>query len=285
METFEQFCQNNVGWDGGRALEHEMKDNYDIALSVYDRYVTHHMGEKGPKIGDIVEFSDGFQVYKQAKIVEDLYFRGKHGMMCVCEQGTSHTDGVHFSTSGGAFKSFHKAKFQYAGKAKNTVWTWGCNGPGASQGIYFTLDVDKWIIPYEKPAGSYVELNGKDGNYPVTIKNPGEWYSGKCFVSTKAFLAWAEYVGYKHKSDGHGTVHRNSPQKLVRKYVTEDEQIPKDGKPLKAVSNGDIRDAWVVTTDDAVTTYVDHRYSTQRPIGEWADMDEWNKYNGNPLGV
>lgn len=300
MEKYEDFKVRNANWgEYGFVTEKEMQRNYEIALNVEKKYMEKFGNINEPRIGDIVEFADDFQVFKHAKIVEDLYYKNEYGVLCICENGTSFTSGTGFSTSGGAFVRRHKSLLKYAGEEENLVWTWGCNGSGAHQGIYFPLKVRKWIIPYESPKfASRVIIHGRFSKnpygepfrYAVGIENFGHCGFGECFESIKAFRAWADYVGYK--SNPHWSIFdRRSSQKLVRKFVCKDSDIPADGKPLKALNNGRIRDAWVVSNEREIITYVDHR-SNGDPMGarfgtpEYEEeMKLYRKYHANPLGV
>ena len=153
-----------------------------------------------------------------------------------------------------------------------------------------TLKVRKWLIPYEpiKVRSTATIRKNELGKYGVEIQNFGDWYNQIRFDSIKAFLAWAEYAGYEHNNDGHGTFERRSPQRLVTNYVCDKKDIPENGKPLKWVNNGRIRDAWVVADENTVTTFVDHtpkkeyRYGTPQSDKE---IELFHKYSGNPLGV
>lgn len=292
METYEQFAARNAAFGGGGFYNSEktMKANYEIAKAIIEKYESNATEE--PRLGDIVEFSDGFQVYTHAKITEDVYRLKEHGLMCVCENGSSWTDGVHFSTSGGAFRSIHKSRMQLVGEETNMVWTWGCFGAGASMGIYFPLKVRKWLVPYEpiqKRSSIDIRMTDKENRYKVSVRNFGDWYCAMCFKTIKAFNAWAEYVGYKHESNGHGSFHRDSPQRIVRKYVCHENEIPKDGKPLKTIDNGRVRDSWVVTTDELVTIYVENFKPYTMPkfgtVQSDIEIAEFWKYDGNPMGV
>ena len=145
MFTFEEFEKiNKSHW-----LDYQMQKNYEIALQVEKNYYEKYGTAKEPKIGDIVEYADEYHVYKYASIVENLYYEDESTRVCVCENGHSHTNGKFFSTSGGAFYGMDKSALQYVGEEINYVWTWGCEGAGASQGINLPLKVNKWIIPYD----------------------------------------------------------------------------------------------------------------------------------------
>ena len=295
METYEKFKERNAGWEYcGFCTEKDMRRNYEIACEVEIIYNNTFRNIHEPQIGDIVEFSDGFQVYDHAKVVENLYGNSKYGMLCVCENGGSHTDGKYFSTSGGAFKAIHKSKFQYVGESENLVWTWGCHGAGAYQGIYFPLKVRKWIIPYEKiECRSFLTIRGKNSRYSaVSIENVGEFFCAASFCSIKAFNAWAEYVGYKHNSFGNGSFEQRSPQRICDKCYTDPAwKVPEGAKPIKVIRNGDLKDAWVVTTEESITYYWPNIYdpTAKNPRCGTPEYEkefaERRKYKGNPLGV
>lgn len=306
METFEKFKQRNAAfgaYDIPKLHEEEMLKCYAIANQVAEDYQRNYGHIEGPRIGDIVEFADEYRVYKHGKIVENLYGGSKYGMLCVCENGSSHTDGKGFSTSGGAFKAIHRSKLQYAGEAENVVWTWGCYGSGAHQGIYFPLKVQKWIIPYEQPVcRSMVTIRGRgckscDGHTlaAVSIKNCGAWFNVESFCSIGAFKAWAKYVGYEY-GNWRGTFEKMSRIRIEDKcYTDKNWQPPKGAKPIKIIRNGDVKDGWVLNTGDTILYLWPNIYDPNEKHPEYGTPEYkaasdgrlrlFLKYQGNPLGV
>lgn len=300
MENFETFAKRNVNFGSYQASEQELRKCYLVACDVERRYQEKYGSIDGPRIGDIVEMADDFEVYKSAKIVENLYGGSEHGMLCICEHGTSHTDGHYFSTSGGAFRHVHKSKLQLVGEAENVVWSWGCYGAGANQGIYFPLKVRKWIIPYEQPCcRSWVEIRGRgvkhcDGTVlpAVSIETVGTLYYSQTFRSILAFMAWAEYVGFKYHRYGSDIHKWCSPQVVETKCYTDPSwQPPKGAKPIKVLANGRMHDGWVLSTDDAITYWWPNIYDPEHPqprfgSEEYAEeMKVYRRYNGNPMGI
>lgn len=303
--TYEDFKRANAAFGSynfPKLHEEEMLKCYAIANQVAEDYQENYGHIEGPRIGDIVEFADEFRVYDHGKIVENLYGGSKYGMLCVCESGSSFTNGEYFSTSGGAFRSIHKSKLQLVGDAENVVWTWGCYGSGAHQGIYFPLKVRKWIVPYEKPVcRSKVQFFGRNrknhlGDYltPVRIENfGGIGAGGESFCSIRAFKAWADYVGYKYGSwRDRGTFEKVSAQRIADKCFTDKAwQPPKGAKPIKIIRNGRLKDAWVVTTDDCIMYYWPNIYDPEHPEPRYGtpeyerEFRERRKYNGNPMGI
>lgn len=300
METFEEFARNNVTFDNGNYYifsgnrrNAEMLENYEIAKRTVERYEQCYGSIEGPKIGDVVEFSDGFEVFKHAIICEDCFGESKHGLLYVCEHGKSWTNGKGFSTSGGAFRHIHKSLMLPKGRDKNMVWTWGCNGAGANQGIYFSLDVNRWLVPYE-PIESrsnvtiYYEKEQAEQYGKIAIRNVLDWYTAQSFESVKAFKAWAEYVGYKY-ANKKGTYFKTSPQTIKREYVSCKNEIPKGAKPLKLIDNGELTDAWAFTTDESVTYYINYSQRNYHPKYGTPEYEayhkEYRKYANNPLGV
>lgn len=292
----------NAGWNPNYGIprsDKEMMRNYEIALKVEKTYNETYGSIDGPRIGDVVEFADEYQVFKHAQISENLYGGSKFGMLCICENGSSWTNGRTFSTSGGAFIGKHKSHLKPAGEDEILVWTWGCYGAGASQGIYFPLKVRKWLIPYEPvKCRSMVTIRGIgaktwNGDHlpAVSIENSGSWCYGESFCSVKAFLAWAEYVGYKHHSFGNGTFKRESPQKIEDQCYTDPEwKAPEGAKPIKLVRNGKLKDSWVVTTDAGIMYYWPNLFEPYKPTDfsspEYAkEVAEYRKYSDNPIGV
>ena len=291
METFENFKVRNASFGSyGYPTKEDMEKCYEIAKGIEKTYNEKYGSIEGPRIGDIVELSDGFTVYRHGKIVENHYGGSEYGMLCICEQGTSFTNGKYFSTSGGAFRHIHKSKLQYVGEDVNMVWTWGCYGAGANQGVYFPLKVRKWIVPYEQPLkASFVNIRArsKERSYAVRVENSSNCYSFECFESVRAFKAWAEYVGFEYERYN-STFNLVSPQHLQRTYVCEDNQIPKNGKPLKMIHNGRCRDAWAVKEGYNIIIFIDHRPQPEAHYGSEEfekEMALCRKYGGNPLGV
>lgn len=294
MESYENFKSRNAAFGNYNiptCHEKEMQKCYAIALQVEKTYNEKFSKTDEPQIGDIVEFADDYHVYKHAKITEDLYGDGK---LCICENGGSWTDGESFSTSGGAFVRKDKSLLQYAGEDFNVVWTWGCYGVGAHQGIYFPLKVRKWIIPYEPKNVKRSIINFKkndDGEIiSVAIENSDScMYSVMGFNSMAAFKAWAEYVGYEyHMENERGYSH----QKVLQKCWTETVPKPENGKPIKVLANGRIHDGLVVTEEFSVTQWWGNIYRPHAAYGtpEYKkECDEelmlHRKYAQNPMGV
>lgn len=304
--TYEDFKRANAAFGNynfPKLHEEEMLKCYAIANQVAEDYQESYGHIEGPRIGDIVELSDGFRVYEHGKIVENMYGGSKHGMLCVCHSGSSFTNGKYFSTSGGPFTAIHKSKLQLVGEDENLVWTWGCYGAGGGQGIYFTLKVRKWRVPYD-PAmlkRSKVTFYGRgrkrfDGReFPaVAIEHfDGTMCYAQSFCSIGAFKAWADYVGYHYKDDGRGAFVKVSRQRIEDQcFTTKDWQPPKGAKPIKIIRNGDLKDAWVVTTDDRIKYYWPNIYDPENPLGPRYGSPEYErmfaerrKYDGNPMGI
>lgn len=293
--SYEEFVAMNAGFNEGSWSDKDMELNWKIVQEVAETYRRRFPDNVAPKIGDIVEFSDGFHVYRNAKIVEDLYYKSEYGVLCICENGSSHiTKNAGFSTSGGAFVRRHKSKLKRNGFDSNTVWTWGCNGIGAGQGIYFQLRVNRWVIPYDESSvvRSTVRINGcgaksADGTKipAVVVGNTSEWFGFQTFESIKAYKAWAEHVGYRTFQQN-SCFHLESNQRLVRKYIVKDEDIPKDAKMIKMVSNGRVRDCWVTSEENDIIFNIDNRSIPEIKYGTKEDEEErlmfW-KYSSNPL--
>lgn len=285
MFTFEEFQKiNRSHWD-----EREMQRNYAIALQVEQTYYDRFGNAKQPKIGDIVEYTDGWRIYTGASIVENLY--GSEPEICICDKGHSFTSGRGFSTSGGAFHSMDASLLQYVGEAINYVWTWGCNGIGANQDINIPLKVNKWIIPYDAKKVKRSTVNFKRNDQAdcdaIWIENSDDcWIHAHSFKSKKAFEAWAKYVGYEFHMDGEKAY---SAQKIVKRCWVDPDKKPENGKPLKVIANGRVHDGLVVTEETCITEWwyngsnePYHTYNT--PEGQ-KEIELFWKYDGNPMGV
>lgn len=285
MFEFEQFERiNRSHWS-----EDEMRRNYEIALKVEERYYATYGTAMEPKIGDIVEYTDGWRVYSNAKIVENLYCDGTD-KVCVCDSGHSFTNGDYFSTSGGSFHSKEKALMQYVGEAENYVWSWGCYGSGADQGINIPIKVNRWIIPYDPKAVKRSTVRFKQCNPEVSesvwIENSDEcWIHAKTFKSKRAFEAWAKYVGYEYHMEGEVAY---SPQKIVNRCWTENVPKPENSKPIKVLANGRVHDGIAVTEDTQITEWWPNLPESYPPYGTVEDQEQMKaywRYNENPMGV
>lgn len=292
MIEFERFKKmNQLNWS-----DDEMQKNYTIALRIEESYQNKFGSIKTPQKGDIVEFADDYHVYKSASIVENVYFEDENTRICICENGSSHiTPNLHFSTSGGAFRGKDKASLVYAGEDENIVWTWGCHGAGADQGIYFPLKVNRWIIPYDPKSvkRSIVYFRkGEDGKKDagVEIQNSESCMCyAHTFKSRKAFEAWAEYTGYEYYMDENEDK-AYSPQEVKQRCWTETVPKPQNGKPIKVLANGWIHDGLVVKEEFCITEWWENAWRTD-PIPQYGSpeyhkqMQEYFKYHNNPMGV
>lgn len=285
MFTFEEFQKIN---SQSKWSERDMQLNYAIALKVEQTYYDRYGNAKEPKIGDIVEYTDGWEVFKGASIVENLYH--SEPQICICDAGHSFTDGRAFSTSGGAFHSKDQSLLQYVGEDINYVWTWGCNGVGANQDINIPLKVNRWIIPYNtlevKRSIVFFKRNDQEGDCAVWIKNTHEWFHAHSFESKRAFEAWAKYVGYEYYMDGEKGY---SHQKLVNRCWVDPDKKPQNGKPIKVLANAKVRDGFVVTEDTCITEWWENnrteRCAVYGSIEYRTEMEMYHKYKYNPMGV
>ena len=109
--NFETFCNMNRGYNGVGTKE-EQKENFAIANQVESEFYNHYdRTKKTPQRGDVVVFSDGFQIYERGNVEScDQY-----GMLYLCENGSTFTDGRCFSTSGGSFTHLHASHFVFVG--------------------------------------------------------------------------------------------------------------------------------------------------------------------------
>lgn len=286
MITFEKFEKLNQH----RWSDDEMQKNYAIALKVEKNYIEKFGSIEGPKLGDIVEFTDGFRVYKHASIVENVYFEDQNTRVCICENGSSHTySGQNFQTSGGAFHGMDKASLVYVGEDENIVWTWGCYGAGANQGIYLPLKVNRWIIPYNpkevKRSTVYFQEDG------VHIQNSESCMCyAHTFKSRRAFEVWAGYTGYEYQMNEDGNK-AFSPQEVKQKCWTNVVSKPENGKPIKVLANGYIRDGLVTKEEFCITEWWENIHKPNQKLPAYGtleykkQMEEYQKYHNNPMGV
>ena len=281
MIDYSKFQELNLGWS-----DNEMQKNYAIALQIEKKYMEKYGNTKEPKIGDIVEFTDGYQVYKHACIVENMYYENPNERVCICENGNSHVNSnIHFQTSGGAFVGKDKSSLVYMGEDENIVWTWGCHGAGANQGIYFPLKVNRWIIPYDTKSVKRSLVYFREGQVHIQNSNSCMTYA-HTFKSIEAFEAWARYTGYEYYMDENGD-RAYSPQEVQQRCWTGTLK-PLGGKPIKVLANGRVHDGLVINDTLCITEWWGNIGSSITAYDSPAyhkQMKEYYKYHNNPMGV
>lgn len=283
----EQFIKQNAGWDPKYGLGHkeeEWQENYDIACKVEERLQNNYPMDGDVHPGDLVEISDGYRVYKNALVCSI----GKNGVCEVCERWSAFTFGKSFSVSGGVWHSIHKSNFVRNGNGVATYWTWGRNGAGADQGIYFPVLVQRWIVPYEKqqPETTVLFRTSKLRSEPrVSITGPG-FSTLATFCSVKAFKAWAEYVGFGYEKLGqawNGVISRRGKQNITDRLFWTMDDLPDGAKPLFAMSNGSMVQCYVSNDGDTITTWRPNPNS--KAVFNPLPFEEAKRYYSNPMGV
>ena len=101
-----------------------------------------------PLNGDAVHvYGKNGKEYANARLTESCFYPEK---ACICTQpSTPHVSFnkyIFTSTSGGYFRSVENAALKNIGTKKVKFWTWGRNGAGAHQGIYFDSEMNAWEI-------------------------------------------------------------------------------------------------------------------------------------------
>lgn len=287
MISIDQFIKQNTGWDHKYGLFHEDKEwseNYDIACEVEERLHSNYPMDGEVHPGDLVEISDGFRIYKNALVCSI----DKNGMCEVCEQWSAFTYGKAFSVSGGVWHSIHKSNFVRKGNGRATYWTWGRNGSGANQGIYFPVLVQRWLVPYGKPQPETTVLfrTSKLRSEPrVSIKGAG-LLTLASFCSVKAFKAWAEYVGFGYERVGQawcGVICRRGKQNIEDRLFLVKDDIPEGAKPIFAKSNGYMVQCYVSNDGDTITTWRPNPNS--KAVFNPLPFEEAKRYYDNPMGV
>lgn len=258
--NYEQFKNANLGWDNGSCYisdawsEKYMRKNYEISRNVkrefykhYDRHATI------PQKGDVIEFVHDNKLYRHAA-VEGV---DKYGVMYVCEQASTHTNGKHFSTSGGAWTHIHISHFEFAGYEERRFWTWGAHGAGGNQGIYFTILVKKWRqkdMPKIKPFVEIYFLNPyymERGSQVVVLNE--DRYIGEEFKTIKRFKEWSAYVGLTYHKEDSERYFAN--QFLESKCFWSTDELPEGCKPIKAYCNGNKVRCYVHNDGTTITYY------------------------------
>lgn len=255
--------------------------NLQIAQNVENNFYTWYDKTKTtPQKGDIIEFTDGFTVYPHAQ-VEDV---NKDGVMYICENGSTHTDGKYFSTSGGAFSHIHASHFEYVGEETRIFWTWGCFGSGAGQALYFPITVKKFrqknmeVKPWHEI--HFCNTNCKNRGMKVQIMQDLQYIAYE-FIKIKAFRAFAGYVGLTYRKDDNGRYFTD--QFLRNEYFGKIKELPNGCKPIYAMSNGSMVVCYVHNEGKTITTYRPN--PNAKDVYKPLEFDESSKYYGNPLGV
>ena len=287
MIGIEQFKKYNAAWDTKYGLTHSEKEwaeNYDIACEVEERLQSHYPMDGEVHPGDLVEISDGYRIYKNALVCSI----DKNGVCEVCEQWSAFTFGKAFCVSGGVWHSIHKSNFVRKGNGRATYWTWGRNGSGANQGIYFPVLVQRWLVPYGKPQPETTVLfrTSKLRSEPiVSIKGEG-LLTLASFCSVKAFKAWAEYVCFGYESSGqawNGVISRRGKQNIVDRLFWTKDDLPEGAKPLFARINGDMVQCYVSNDGNTITMWRPNPNS--KAVFKPLPFEEAKRYYDNPMGV
>lgn len=284
---FEQFSKINAGWRGlfgAYGREKDMIRNLEIANDVASKFYNHYdMSNMKPQKGDIIEFVNYNTLYKNAN-VESV---DRFGLMYVCENGSTFTDGECFSTSGGSFARIHESNFEFVGYEHRKFWTWGCHGSGANQGIYFTIKVKRFRQKnIHLTPENYIYIGNKyyteNGYGKVQILDDSVYgYIIQEFKTIKAFKAFAEYVGLTyHKLDSYKYV---TEQFVINGSFNSLEQLPKGVKPFYGLSNGEMVTCYAYNDGKAITLYRPN--PNYKDIYKPLDIDGYRKYSGNPLGI
>lgn len=286
--SYNQARYNNVKIFGESYVNKMIDEEFAIASEVERKMLALDARYTRPIPGDAVEFAASeYEVYEHGIIGEQW----GHGMLHCCGNGSSHTtgDGRH-SVSGGSWKAFHYSKLELIGEEKMIFWTWGRNGSGANEGIYFPVTVKKWRVQHEEEkAFSKVYFKNENGKYRVFIEAKGTIYSFQSFNSIKAFTAWCNYVGYSYKRTGSYLYGCIGDFNLKRLYCPKEELLPEGVKPIKLLYNARIIEGYVY--NDGKTIFHIIPTWVQQTIPAWDSSDEerelelYRKYADNPMGV
>ena len=288
MIDIERFKKENAAWDTQYGLPHsdkEWSENYDIACKVEQRLRNNYPMDGDVHPGDLVEFSDGYRVYKNA-LVCDI---DRYGVCEVCEQWSAFTLGGSFSVSGGTFHRIHKSNFVRDGKGEAFYWTWGRNGSGANQGIYFPVVVQRWVVPYEKPKKEttvYFKTRTRQRDESRVFISGPHLSVIQSFRSVKAFKAWAEYVGFDYERFGQsydGIICRRGRQNIVGRYFWHKEDIPDGARPYYDLCNGSMVRCYAANDGETITVLRPNPNAKEvfNPLA----YEEAKTYEGNPMGA
>lgn len=295
--TFEQYKDmngNNYRGAFDKWAEEIDRRNYDIVRKTVDAFYAHYdMNADKPQEGDLVEYSDGYEVYKHA-LIDRIY---DHGVVQICEQGSTHIsydkDHTYLSTSGGSFPCIHISKFVPNGDDVRMAWCWNWKGAGAGNGINFSFRVRKWLIPHgevqprqriyfgrSKDSHDFVRITDICWRYP----NDDMWF----FKSFRAFRAWADYVGFTYDHNisefGYGM---GKPINffLHRKYIRSENELPTGAKELVSIQGGRAMRSWVCNDGKTITRYVINDDKYRLDSDKQDGFKVYCKYDGDPLGV
>lgn len=270
-----QFAAQNFvsekNWEKNLEIVENVERNF---FAWYDKSKT------TPQKGDVIEFSDGYEIFSHA-VVESV---DEYGNMYVCENGSTHTDGKCFSTSGGAFIYIHASHFEYVGEETRMFWTWGCFGSGAGQGLYFPVTVKKFrqkdmkVKPFHdiyickkhyKNRGTKVQI--MQDLFCIALE----------FITIKAFKAFAEHVGLSYYKDDSGRYYTD--QFLKSEYFWKIEELPNGCKPIYDFCNGSIVKCYAHKAGETITIYRPN--PNAKEVYNPLEFEEARKYRNNPLGV
>lgn len=287
MITYEVFKQWNRGWDGGICnrfshFENWQEDNYQIALQVEKEFYKHYDQElMVPQRGDLLELAHYNKIYTHAN-VESV---NKYGVISICENGSTWTNGKSFSTSGGGFLKMHRTMFEFVGYEERTFWTWGRNGSGGGQGIYFTINVKKFrqkamVVNPTNKIYMFSPYYKERCNNKVVIMGDS-FYIAQGFSTLKAFRAFADYIGLTYRKIGAGEYLCDQFIKDVLFWELSD--LPDGCKPYHGWSNGSIVTCYAHNDGKTITFYRPN--SNKKELWKPIPFEEYDKYRDNPMGV
>lgn len=207
-----------------------------------------------PQQGDVIEFVNNNRLYRNAMVGDPIT---EHGVLHICEQASCHTDGEYFSTSGGTWTHIHQSHFEFVGNVFRRFWTWGANGAGGGQAIYFDMLVHKFRqidMPKVTPEHRIYFGNPryKEYGYKVTVMK--DWqYIFKGFETIQQFKDWAKYVGLTYTRDEWGRYW--SDQFIKTEFFWKMDTIPARSKPITMMWNATNVKGYVYKTGDTIIFY------------------------------
>lgn len=297
LMTIEEFKAMNLGWNnGGEMDESTLRKNYEIAMNAIWDFIGRRESDMVPQVCDHVVASDKFEIFPNAVVDKDLYQRP--GRITICGRGGFGVFGSSMPSiqCGGPFfgAPADASEYEYLGMGRTTVWTWGCYGAGANQGIYFWVPVRRWKMrSLNRRIRSYISM-------PVT-KEAKERFGRQSklqlwgddfthiqveFDSIKACFAWLEqmHIHATREESENGVMYWSLDREVfTRGYVYS--AVPTDRPSFyagKLHRNGNLGDAWGYLTDLGDIALV----RTDSGKIDYSDNpEEYKKYRNNPLGV
>lgn len=245
---------------------HVLKDEDFEMIETYISAISrNHERCKTPQVGDIVEgaYYDGRFPYSNG-VIEKVY---EDGHIDICYQPyipfiwIAEDGFLAMSVSGGPFGVHKMEELVLVNENDEGVFCdWGNCGPCKDGAVDFIAPVRRWRIPYEWHSKTYVEVldRPKDGDYPISIREAGEFGNIASFRTREQLDRYCKAIGVTYtiheEHEGYRSYNLSHNFRETKGFFKLAD-VPKDCKPMKMLCNGSIVDCFFRTMERDVEIY------------------------------